>query len=88
MLVLDREGVHQRQLGGAGIAEHDLDALLLEQIEEGTLSGHDGQRNPPTVGAVGGRLRGRGRTIGGRTIDCPQASCIPRVTPAPFRADA
>jgi hypothetical protein len=28
----------QRQFGGAGIAEHDLDTLLLEQIEEGALS--------------------------------------------------
>ena len=41
-VVLDREGVHQRQLGGAGIAEHDVDALLLEQVEERALSGHDG----------------------------------------------
>jgi hypothetical protein len=35
---LDREGVHQRQFGGAGIAEHDPDALLLEQIEERALA--------------------------------------------------
>ena len=48
-VVLDREGIHQRQLGGAGIAEHDLDALLLEQIEEGALSGHDGQGGPPWI---------------------------------------
>jgi hypothetical protein len=37
-LVLCRERIHQWQFGGAGIAEHDFDALLLEQIEEGTLS--------------------------------------------------
>ena len=37
-VVLDREGVHQRQFSGAGVAEYDLDTLLLEQIEEGTLS--------------------------------------------------
>ena len=42
-VMLDREGIHQRQLGGAGIAEHHLDAFLLQQLEEGTLSGHDGQ---------------------------------------------
>src|SRR2546423_1365856 len=42
-LVSDRERVHQRQLGGAGVAEHDIDALLLQQREEGALSGHDGQ---------------------------------------------
>jgi hypothetical protein len=41
-LVVDRERVHQRQLGGAGIAEHDRDAFLLEQLEEGALSGHGG----------------------------------------------
>ena len=41
-LVLGRERIHQRQLGGAGIAEHDLDALLLEQFEEGVLAGHHG----------------------------------------------
>jgi hypothetical protein len=29
-LVVDRERVHQRQFGGAGIAEQNLDALLLE----------------------------------------------------------
>src|SRR5713101_8267647 len=39
-LVLDREGVHQRQFGGAGIAKYNLDAFLLEEFEEGTLSGH------------------------------------------------
>ena len=42
-VVLDREGVHQRQFGGAGIAEHHRDALLLEQIEEGAFSTHYGQ---------------------------------------------
>ncbi len=42
-VVLDRERVHQRQLGGAGVAEHDLHALLLEQIEERALSGHHRQ---------------------------------------------
>jgi len=37
-VMLDREGVHQRQLGGAGIAEHDPDALLLQQVEERALA--------------------------------------------------
>ena len=37
-VVLDREGVHQRQFGGTGVAEHDPDALLLEQIEERALA--------------------------------------------------
>jgi hypothetical protein len=41
--VLDRKGIHQRQLGSAGIAEHHLDTLLLQELEEGALSGHDGQ---------------------------------------------
>ena len=42
MLVLDRERVHQRQLGRAGIAEHDHDALLLQDLEERALSGDAG----------------------------------------------
>ncbi len=41
-VALDRERVHQRQLGGAGIAEHDLDAFLLQDLEEGALSGDAG----------------------------------------------
>jgi hypothetical protein len=49
-LVLGRERIHQRQFGGAGIAEHDLHAFLLEQVEEGTLSGHDGQEFLPMLG--------------------------------------
>ncbi len=44
-LVVDRERVHQRQFGGAGIAENDVDAFLLEQLQEGALSGHGGQGN-------------------------------------------
>ena len=48
-LVLGRERVHQRQLGGAGIAEQNLDAFLLEQLQEGALSGHDGQRRLQSV---------------------------------------
>ena len=56
-VVLDREGVHQRQFGGAGIAEHDRDALLLEQIEEGAFSGHYGQDSPPSV-VIPGRGEG------------------------------
>ena len=39
-LVVDRERVHQRQFGGAGIAEQNVDALLLEQFQEGAFSGH------------------------------------------------
>ena len=37
------------QLGGAGIAEHHRDALLLEQIEEGAFSTHYGQGVAPIV---------------------------------------
>ena len=43
-LVLGRERIHQRQLGGAGIAEQILHAFLFQEIEEGALSGHDRQR--------------------------------------------
>ncbi len=57
-LVLGRERIHQRQFGGAGIAEHDLDAFLLEQVEEGALSGHDGQEVLQILGPeTGGALR-------------------------------
>ena len=37
---LDREGIHQRQLGGAGIAEDHLHALLAQQLQKGALAGH------------------------------------------------
>ena len=42
-VVLDREGVHQRQFGGARIAEQHLDAFLLQDLKERALSGNDGQ---------------------------------------------
>ena len=42
-LVFDRERVHQRQFGGAGIAEQDLHAFLLEELEKGAFSTHCGQ---------------------------------------------
>ena len=48
-LVVDRERVHQRQFGGAGIAEQDIDALLFEQLQEGALSGHCGHGFSPIV---------------------------------------
>ena len=41
-VVLDGEGVHQLELGGARIAEHVGDALLLEQFEEGAAAGNYG----------------------------------------------
>jgi hypothetical protein len=41
---LAREAVHERQLGRAGIAEHHLDAFLLEDLEEGLLAGREGHR--------------------------------------------
>src|SRR5262249_18831889 len=54
-LVLDRERIHQRQLGGAGIAEQDLDPLLLEELQERTLSRHHGHGSPPVCrGGSGG----------------------------------
>ena len=37
-LVFRRQSIHQRQLRSAGIAEHDLDTLLLEHIEECAFS--------------------------------------------------
>ena len=37
---LDREGVHQRQLGGARIAEDHLDAFLAQQLQKSALAGH------------------------------------------------
>ena len=37
---LTREPVHQRQLGGAGIAEHHGDAFLAEYVEERLLAGY------------------------------------------------
>src|SRR3974390_195067 len=43
------EGIHQRQFGGAGIAEHDRDAFLFEQIEEGALSADDRQISLPSL---------------------------------------
>ena len=49
-LVLGRERIHQRQFGGAGIAEHDLHAFLLEQVEEGTLSDMTGSKVLPMLG--------------------------------------
>ena len=58
-IVFDRESVHQRKFGGARVAEHDLDALLLEQLKEGALSRYcrqDGLRVPCSC-------RGRSRNI-------------------------
>ncbi len=52
-VVLDRERIHQRQFGGAGIAEHHLDAFLFQEIEEGALSGHHGQDWSPPQEASG-----------------------------------
>src|SRR5262249_50518807 len=40
-----------------GIAEQDLDALLLEQIEEGALSRHQGQDGLPGLG-IGAQAQG------------------------------
>src|SRR5216684_3158546 len=70
-LVLGRECVHQRQFGSAGIAEHDLDAFLLEQVEEGALSGHHGQTVLPSI-------RDRRRTV----ASCATAGKRQRASPA------
>ena len=43
MSLFDRERVHQRQFGRAGIAEQDLDAFLLQHFKERAFSGNDGQ---------------------------------------------
>ena len=56
-VVFDREGIHQRQFGGARIAEHDFDALLLEQVEEGAFSGHHGQVSLPLSMVIPGRAK-------------------------------
>ena len=42
-VVVDRERIHQRQFGGAGIAEQHPDAFLLQDFKERALSGNDGQ---------------------------------------------
>ena len=63
-VVLDREGVHQRQFGGAGIAEHDPDALLLEQIEERAFTGHHGHGWSPVW--WNGRVGRNAQTFSGR----------------------
>jgi len=42
-LVLPRERVHQRQFGGAGIAEQDLDPFLLQKLKERASSTHAGK---------------------------------------------
>ena len=89
-VVLDREGVHQRQLGGAGIAEHQLDALLSQQIEEGTLSGHHGQDRlhgfeagnraiPERAGTIA--IFGRGRKRGYRGQICRHSGAGRRPEP-------
>ena len=64
-LVLGRERIHQRQFGGAGIAEHDLDAFLLEQLEKRALSGHHRHGQPPYLRAqscisIAGTKAGKG----------------------------
>jgi len=86
-LVLGRERIHQRQFGGAGISEHDVDAFLLEQIEEGALSGHDGQDVLPMLGVstdaprrCGFRLqqrRDRAPQMSRRTIPASRRRCRP-----------
>jgi len=59
-LVLPRERVHQRQFGGAGIAEQDLDPFLLQKLKESTSSTHCGQgRFPPARPSIT-----RGRALG------------------------
>ena len=50
-LGLCRECIHQRQLGGAGIAEYELHALLLEELEKCFLSGHHRHGQPPYLRA-------------------------------------
>ncbi len=37
--ILHHHGIHQRQFGGAGIAEDELDAFGDEEIEEDVLAG-------------------------------------------------
>ena len=49
-VVLDRERIHQRQLGGAGIAEHDLDALLLQAVRGRRAYRTSRARLSPVVG--------------------------------------
>src|SRR5262245_1573389 len=49
-LGLGREGIHQRQLGSARVTEHELHALLLEELEQCFLSGHYRHGRPPYCG--------------------------------------
>jgi hypothetical protein len=37
--LLAREPIHQRQLGGAGVAKDKIDTFLLQDLEEGLLAG-------------------------------------------------
>jgi len=39
---LAHESVHQRQLGGARVAEHGVDAFLLQDLEKRLLAGEKG----------------------------------------------
>ena len=75
-LVVDRERVHQRQLGGAGIAEQHIDTFLLQQFQERALSGNDGQ------GILHVVLRER--ATGGRAYLRSRYLCSPVRTSSPF----
>src|SRR5260370_6061094 len=48
---LAREPVHQRQLRRAGVAEHDADALVLQDLEKGLLAGDERHEIPPRSGS-------------------------------------
>jgi hypothetical protein len=49
---LAREAVHERQLGSAGIAEHDRDAFLPEDLEKRLLAG-DVCHGGPMIAHIG-----------------------------------
>ena len=89
MLGLAREPVHQRQLGGAGVAEHDVDAFLLQDLEEGLLAGEKwmhGGSHPRVAGDDSPA------SLTAPVPDCrlgaampPAGPAVPRRVPAPAR---
>ena len=88
-VVLDREGIHQRQFGGAGIAEHHLDALLLEQVEEGAFSTHYGQDflQRDCLAESDGDCRGRGLARSGCFVSASEFPDKPIFLPHPAHID-
>src|SRR5262249_29989863 len=75
---LNGERVHQRQLGGAGIAENHLHPFLTQQFEKGALAGDQGHagttgqsgsiHSPPALLTAAGRVGATALSTGAWTI--------------------